>query len=151
GSVVADVQKRIASQLPPTLSVVRPALRGEWFERAVGTFQAALDALSILCLLAGVFIVYNVIATAITQRARDLAVLVVLGIERRTIFLLVTLEAAVLGVVASGIGIVAGYALAHALLGLVAQSMGVVYQMRFIVSSFVLTPAQITAYVLIGT
>lgn len=151
GADVAAVQRRLAAQLPESLSVVRPALRGEWFERVVGAFQALLDTLSMVCLLAGVFIVYNTTATAITQRARDLAVLVVLGIERRTIFLLVTLEAALLGLVASSLGILAGYGLAHLLLDLVAQSMGVVYQMRFTVSSFVVTPAQVATYLLIGT
>src|SRR5207247_7820604 len=73
-SDVAALAERLANKLPSSLSVSRPALRGERFERVIGAFQAMLDGLSLLCLLAGVFIVYNATATAITQRARDLAI-----------------------------------------------------------------------------
>src|SRR5262249_57102515 len=71
---VAPVRDRLAAALPSSLSVIRPALRGERFERVIGAFQAMLDGLSLLCLLAGVFIVYNTTATAVMQRARDLAI-----------------------------------------------------------------------------
>src|SRR5207247_1804381 len=104
-----------------------------------------------LCLLAGVFIVYNTSATAITQRARDLAIVIALGAERRTIFALVLVESMILGVIASVIGIACGYALAHVLLSLVANSMGVVYQARFSVESLSLTWQQVLWYAGLGT
>ena len=77
------VQQRLAASLPSSLSVIRPALRGERFERVIGAFQAMLDGLSLLCLLAGVFIVYNTSATAVMQRARDFAIMLAVGAERR--------------------------------------------------------------------
>src|SRR5262249_52282957 len=52
---VGAVRDRLATGLPSSLSVIRPALRGERFERVIGAFQAMLDGLSLLCLLAGVF------------------------------------------------------------------------------------------------
>src|SRR2546426_1270915 len=128
GTDAAAVRDRLSAALPPSLGVGRPAPRGERFERVVGSFQAMIDGLSLLGLLAGVFIVYNTSATAITQRARDLAIVIALGAERRTIFVLVLIESMILGVIASVIGIACGYALAHVLLSLVANSMGVVYQ-----------------------
>src|SRR5881296_557715 len=150
-SDVAALAERLANKLPPSLSVTRPALRGERFERVIGAFQAMLDGLSLLCLLAGVFIVYNTSATAITQRARDLAIVIALGAERRTIFGLVLIEAMILGVVASVMGIAFGYGLAHGLLSLVANSMGVVYQTRFSVESLSLTWQQALSYAGLGT
>jgi len=151
GSEVSTVQRRLQMSLPPSLALTKPALRGERFERVVGAFQAMIDGLSLLGLLAGIFIVYNTSATAVTQRARDLAILIALGAERRSIFGLVVVEAAVLGVAASILGILAGLGLAHLLLNLVAQSMGVIYQMRFSIESLEITGAQSLWYVLLGT
>lgn len=148
--IAVEVQRRLAGLLPASLSVARPVTRGERFERAISAFQAMLDGLSILCLLAGVFIVYNTMATAITHRARDLSVLIALGTERRTVFLLVMIEAAVLGMVASVAGTALGYGLARVLLTLVANSMGVIYQTRFAVASFTLTAGSVAVYLLIG-
>jgi putative ABC transport system permease protein len=148
---VDAVRAELLACLPEGLAVNRPSTRGERFERAVGAFQAMLDGLSLLCLLAGVFIVYNASATGVAQRARDLAVILTLGAERRTIFLMVLGEAAVIGFVASGIGIAAGVVLARALTGLVAQSMGVIYQMRFPVDSYHLGGEQVAAYLALGT
>jgi putative ABC transport system permease protein len=145
------VQRRLSAQLPSSLTVVRPAFRGERFERVVGAFQAMIDGLSLLGLLAGVFIVYNTSATAITQRARDLAIIIALGAERRTIFGLIVAESAIIGAVASVVGIFAGLGLARLLLNLVAQSMGVIYQMRFSLGSLTMTSAQVVWYTALGT
>lgn len=150
-SSVPDAQKQLQARLPTSLSVERPALRGERFERAIGAFQAMLDGLSLLCLLAGVFIVYNVTATAVTQRARDLSIFMALGAERRSIFALVATESAVLGFVSSLLGVLLGLGLAHALLSFVAQSMGVIYQTRFDLAEIALSWQQVFRYTLMGT
>ena len=151
GSDVNAVQRRLEERLPASLAVTKPALRGERFDRVVGAFQAMIDGLSLLGLLAGIFIVYNTTATAVTQRARDLAILIALGAERRRIFRLVIAEAAVLGMAASVLGILAGLGLARLLLNLVAQSMGVIYQMRFSIESLEISVPQALRYVLLGT
>lgn len=145
-----DVQTRLAARLPSSLSVTRPVTRGERLERVLEAFRAMLDGISILALLAGVFIVYNTMSTAITQRARDLAVLIALGTERRTVFSLVVIEAAVLGAIASGVGMLAGLGLAHVILGMVSTSMGVIYQARFTVDSLSLTGHQVLSYGTLG-
>jgi putative ABC transport system permease protein len=151
GSEVAAMVERLTVALPRSLSVTRPAHRGERFERVIGAFQAMLDGLSLLCLLAGVFIVYNTSATAVTQRARDLAILIALGAERRTIFGLVVVESLIVGIVASAIGVAAGLGLARLLIAFVAQSMGVIYQTRFAVDTIAFAWSQMTWYVTLGT
>src|SRR4029077_862124 len=150
GADVPTVRDRLAAALPSSLSVIRPALRGERFERVMGAFQAMLDGLSLLCLLAGVFIVYNTTATAVMQRARDLAGMLVVGAEGRPIFLLVLTETAIIGLVASILGVLIGLGMARLLLTLVAQSMGVIYQTRFAVESYTLTWEQIAWYCALG-
>lgn len=145
------VRARLEDALPDSLTVMRPASRGERFERVIGAFQAMLDGLSLLCLLAGVFIVYNTSATAVTQRARDLAVLIAVGAERGAILGLVLLEALLIGAIASAIGIAVGVGLARVLLHLVAQSMGVIYQARFPVEAFTVTWGALAWFLFVGT
>src|SRR5262245_2076740 len=147
---VAGVQERLVKVLPSSLSVIRPALRGERFERVIGAFQAMLDGLSLLCLLAGVFIVYNTTATAVMQRARDFAIMLAVGAERRGIFALMLTEATLIGLIASLLGIALGLGMARVLLQLVAQSMGVIYQTRFTVETYTLTGWQIAWYCALG-
>ena len=53
----------------PTLAVVRPEQRGAQYERIVNAFQVMLTGLSALCLVAGVFIIYNTTSTAAVRRA----------------------------------------------------------------------------------
>src|SRR4029453_2268754 len=132
-------EEGLAKVLPSSLSVIRPALRGERFERVIGAFQAMLDGLSLLCLLAGVFIVYNTSATAVMQRARDFAIMLAVGAERRGIFALMLTEATLLGLIASLLGIGLGLGMARILLQLVAQSMGVIYQTGFTGETYTLT------------
>ncbi|MGH7789618.1 MAG: FtsX-like permease family protein [Candidatus Binatia bacterium] len=150
GADVEGVRRRLAAALPASLSVERPEIRGERVERAVGAFQAMLDGLSLLCLLASIFIVYNTTATAVTERGRDLAVLRLVGIEHWRVFLLVLAEAAVLGLIASVIGIALGVGLARLLTSLVAESMGAIYQVRFPVDRLALSGAQIVGNVALG-
>jgi putative ABC transport system permease protein len=145
------VQQRLASVLPASLSVNRPATRGERFERVINAFQAMLDGLSLLCLLAGVFIVYNTMATAITERAREIGVLLTLGIQRWKILALVLSEGALVGAIASLIGVLLGIAMARLLTTLVAQSMGVLYEVRFPVDELTLTLGQVAWFVALGT
>jgi len=150
GADVHSMRDRLGNALPASLTVTQPALRGERFERVVAAFQAMIDGLSLLGLLAGIFIVYNTSATAVTQRARDLAILIALGAERRSIFGLVIAESALLGVLASGLGVLGGIGLARALLNLVAQAMGVIYQMRFATDSLSITWPHVFWYLALG-
>ena len=85
------------------------------------------------------------------QRARDLAIMLAVGAERRRIFLLVAdrgrdHRARRLGRSASR-SVSAWRAL---LLHLVAQSMGVIYQTRFAVESYTLTWRQVAWYCALG-
>jgi putative ABC transport system permease protein len=151
GANLERIKERLEAALPSSLSVTRPALRSERFEQVVAAFQAMVDSLSFLGLLAGAFIVYNTSSTAVIQRARDLAVLIALGASRRIIFAQVISEAAILGLLASLIGIACGRLLASGLLGLVAQAMGVIYQMRFPLRSLVVSWDQFLWCMILGT
>jgi putative ABC transport system permease protein len=132
---VSAVAARLEAALPATLQVVRPAQRAQQYERIVSSFQAMLTGLSTLCLVAGIFIVYNTTSTGAVHRALVLAALRVAGAEVATLFRLLMLEALCLGGIGTFIGLVQGILLARMLTTMVTDSMGVIFQLRFPVQS----------------
>ena len=59
----------------------RPAQRGELYEQILGSFQALLTGFSLICLVAGIYIIYNTTSTAAVHRALVLALLQITGAD----------------------------------------------------------------------
>jgi putative ABC transport system permease protein len=74
-----------------------------------------LLAFGIIGLVVGTFIIFNTFSMLIAQRLRELALLRAIGAERRQIRRSVLLEAAIVGLVGSGLGLVGGIGLAYGL------------------------------------
>jgi putative ABC transport system permease protein len=66
---VSHVAERLRGRLPAVLTVERPAQRGAEYERVFASFRAMLTGISTLCLIAGVYIIYNTTATGAVKRA----------------------------------------------------------------------------------
>src|SRR5262249_27401979 len=81
GAPVAAVQQRLAGSLPSTLVVAPPLQRGALYESILASFQAMLTGLSLLCLVAGVYIIYNTTSTGAVQRALVMASLRLAGAD----------------------------------------------------------------------
>jgi putative ABC transport system permease protein len=132
---LVSVEERLERALPETLTVIRPDQRGLQYESILGSFQAMLTGLSLLCLVAGVYIVYNTTWTGATHRALSLAGLRLIGATTSQLFRLLICESLVLGIIGVIIGVPIGIALARLLVGMVADSMSVIFQLRFPVES----------------
>ncbi len=150
GSDVATAQQRLTSVLPDTLSVARPEQRGANYERIVSAFQAMLTGLSALCLVVGVFIIYNTTSTGAVRRAAVMGELRVSGATESVLFRLLMIEAAVLGAVGAVLGVAYGIGLSHLLTGMVSDSMGVIFQLRFPVESLTIDVRHIVTIVALG-
>ncbi len=133
GADVVEVQRRLQSALPSTLSVTRPAQRGAQYEHVLASFQAMLTGISTVCLIAGLFIIYNTTSTGAAQRAPVIAGLRLIGAEASQLFRLIMLEALMLGVVGTLSGVATGIIMARLLSGMVADSMAVIYKIHFAV------------------
>ncbi len=140
GTDVRTAQTRLQALLPSTLSVARPEQRGEQYEGVLASFQAMLTGLSTLCLVAGIFIIYNTTSTGAIARARPIAELRLIGADRGTLFRLLMIESAILGFVGSALGVAIGIPLARLLAGTVTESMGVIFQLRFPVERLSIDP-----------
>jgi putative ABC transport system permease protein len=81
----------------------------------IGTIRVFLLAFGAISLFVGAFVIFNTISITVAQRTRELATLRTLGASRRQVLRSVLLETAVIGVVASAIGLVLGIGIAAGL------------------------------------
>jgi putative ABC transport system permease protein len=112
-------------------------------QQALGFFGTALLVFAAIALFVGSFIIVNTFSIIVAQRTRELALLRTLGATRRQVLASVIGEAAVVGLVASVIGVGAGILIAVGIQGLLKgfgielPSTGIQLQLRTIVVSLV--------------
>jgi putative ABC transport system permease protein len=97
--------------LHPNVTMVRVA---SMIERAAGILRQAAFGVQLIgsfAILTGLVILANAISASQQQRARELALLRALGVDRATIIALLAVEYAVIGAVAGTLGAVVGYLL----------------------------------------
>ena len=90
-------------------------------------FMVNLNAMSLLALLVGLFLIYNSASFSVLQRRHLLGVLRALGVTRRQAFALIVTEAAFSGLVAGALGVMLGIWLGEKLLFFVTQSINDLY------------------------
>ena len=84
-------------------------------EKDFGFFRTALLVFGGIALFVGAFVIYNTFSITVAQRTRELALLRMLGATRRQVLRSVVLEAAIIGLMASLLGLLGGLLLVPAL------------------------------------
>jgi putative ABC transport system permease protein len=115
------VRAAAAETVGPGLTVREPAARAGQSARVLRGISQLLTLASTVALFVGMFVVYNTMSMATTERRRELALLRALGLRRREEERLLYLEAALLGVGGGLAGLAGGYALARLLVGRVTE------------------------------
>jgi putative ABC transport system permease protein len=87
-------------------------------------FNTFLVVFAVVALFVGSFIIFNSFSILVAQRGREMALLRALGASRRQVLGSVLLEAAVVGLAASAVGLVAGIGVAAGIKALF-ESMGI--------------------------
>ncbi len=90
-------------------------------------FELNLQALSLLALVVGVFLIYNTVTFSVVQRRPVIGILRSLGTTQQQIFLLIVGEAFILGLVGTVFGLGLGVIFGRAAVGLVAQTISDLY------------------------
>lgn len=127
GVDVEKVQAELRKVLGPQFDVERPDRRGGSVEKMVLSFQMGLNLGSAVALLVGVFLVYNTVSIGVVQRRREIGTLRALGATRFRIRSLFTLEALLIGLIGTVLGLPFGVAIARAALGIVSGAIGSLY------------------------
>jgi putative ABC transport system permease protein len=114
-----ELRNRIASVLPDTFDVKTGAQVKKDTQNDVDTALSFVNyfllAFGVVALLVGTFIIYNTFSMIVAQRVRELALLRAIGASPRQVSRSVLLEAVLVGLVGSIIGIAGGIGLAYGL------------------------------------
>ncbi len=121
------LRQRVRRALPPGTELVAAAARTETTRQMTRAFRVNLNALSLLALLCGVFLVYNTMSFSVVQRRPLIGTLRALGVTRREVFGRVLAEALVVGLLGTALGLVGGIAIGRLLVGLVTQTINDLY------------------------
>ncbi len=117
GVTVQQCQTALRKLLGPGFAVEPPSSRGQQFESMLRVYSLSMDVSSLFALLIGMFIIYNSLLIAVTQRRTEIGILRALGATRGQIQMLFVGEAAVAGLLGSTLGVVAGLFIAKGLAG----------------------------------
>jgi putative ABC transport system permease protein len=112
----------LAEVLPPNVEAETGAENTESqkqdINEGIGFLKTALLVFAGVALFVASFLIFNTFSITVAQRTREFAMLRTLGANRRQIIVSVVLEALVIGLLGSGIGLVAGIGFASVLEGL---------------------------------
>lgn len=121
---VADqaVREQISARLPPSARIQAVAARSGAVNEMIAAFNLNLTALSLLALVVGMFLIYNTVTFSVIQRRPVLGTLRALGMTRREVYALILVEAGVLGLIGSALGLGLGVLLGRGMVQLVTQT-----------------------------
>ncbi|MDX1501054.1 MAG: FtsX-like permease family protein [Thermoanaerobaculia bacterium] len=131
-----ELRRRVAAALPGGVELVAADARTETAAQMTRAFRINLQALSLLALLCGAFLIYNTITFAVVQRRRLFGILRAVGVTRRQLARLILGEALVVSLAGSVFGLALGAFLGRILVRLVTRTINDLY--------FVLTVREVT-------
>ena len=116
------------------------------FNAFIGIFQTILLVFAVIILLVSIFVIFNTFTIVLGQRVRELGLLRAVGASGGQVIRSVLGEAVVVGLVSSGLGILAGIGLAY-ILRFASNSAG----LDLPLDNFVILPRTIFFAFLVGT
>ena len=122
GVSATEIKRRLGEALPRSVEVETGEENTESQKEDIGEFlgflKTALLIFSGVSLFVAAFLIFNTFSITVAQRTREFAMLRTLGASRRQLVTSVVLEALVIGLIASVLGLLAGIAFAPAIDGL---------------------------------
>jgi putative ABC transport system permease protein len=124
GVDVEAFRVRLAAELPPGVLAERPAAGIQRAANISRSYRVNLNVLALVALFTGGLLVFSTQALAVVRRRPQLALLRVLGMTRGRLVRTLLGEALVLGAAGAALGLLAGFALAQGVLGVVGPDLG---------------------------
>ncbi len=121
------VKAQIESLLPAGVQLIEVAARSGSLQQMTAAFRTNLVALSLLALVVGLFLIYNTMTFSVVQRRPLFGTLRALGVTRRELFLMIVVEALLVGVLGSALGLLLGILLGQGAVRLVSQTINDLY------------------------
>lgn len=148
--ILSDAQARdLAEALPAGLQLLETEGRAGALDELTAAFRLNLTALSLLALLVGLFLIYNTLSFAVVRRRPMVGMLRALGVTQRELMTGLLLEAASLGAIGTGVGMLLGIPLAQGLVRLVGRTVESLYYEQAVVA-LTLAPSSLAKAVALG-
>lgn len=120
-----ELQNLVQNRFGTKYSVVFPASQGQRQTQMLTNYQIGLNMMSGIALFVGAFLIYNAFAMTVLERTREFGMLRTIGMTRRQIFTQMLIEAGLLGLAGSGIGIGLGILMSRELAKLMSRLIGI--------------------------
>ncbi len=118
---------RLDKTLGEQVLIRRPQQRNKQIEKMLFSFQMNLTALSAISLFVGLFLIYNTLLVSVVHRRKEIGLLRALGVDRKQIFRLFTIEGIVIGTVGGFLGVLIGALLARWVVQVLSQTVSTLY------------------------
>ena len=144
GVSVSDLKERLDRELGEGLQAERSETRTQEISGQLQGFKIALLFFAGTSLFVGAFLVFNALSMTILERNRELWMLRALGSTRAMIARSVVVEAMLLGILGSVLGVLFGYGMARGLVYLFGRAF------LFEITSLVLSPFALVSAIVVG-
>ena len=124
--LAADDAARIRSELPDGVSLLESG-EGDALDQLIAAFEINLQAMSLLALVVGLFLIYNTVTFSVVQRRGVIGILRSLGATRAQVFAFILGEALILGAVGTALGLALGVIMGRGAVALVSQTISDLY------------------------
>ncbi|HEX4333835.1 MAG TPA: FtsX-like permease family protein [Usitatibacter sp.] len=124
GVDAASFKRMLAATLPAGLVVETPATASQRAADISRAYRVNLDALSLVALATGAFLVFSTLALQAARRRQEFALLRALGVTRRGVAALLVMDGAALGVAGGALGTGLGMLLSRELLARLGADLG---------------------------
>jgi putative ABC transport system permease protein len=118
---------QIEAILPRGATLTTPESGKGALDQMTAAFELNLQALSLLALVVGAFLIYNTVTFSVVQRRPVIGILRALGATRDQIFALILGEAVLLGLIGTILGMALGLIFGRAAVGLVSRTISDLY------------------------
>jgi len=109
------------------ISVTDAARQKNSLTQMTAAFHTNLQAMSLLALLVGAFLIYNTVTLSVIQRRQTFGQLRAIGLQRHELFRSILTETLAFAVIGTLAGVIAGYWLGNGLLTLVTRTINDLY------------------------
>lgn len=121
-----DEARRIMEILPAGVSLVNVSGQSA-LDQMTAAFEINLQALSLLALVVGLFLIYNTVTFSVVQRRQVIGILRALGMTKAQLFALILGEAFALGLLGTALGTALGVIFGRGAVALVSQTISDLY------------------------
>jgi putative ABC transport system permease protein len=145
GTSPAELVRAVKPVLPDTLEVKDSAAQADeaskQVDKGMSYIRYFLLGFGGIALFVGAFVIFNTLSITVAQRTREFATLRTLGASRKQVLRSVRLEGLIVGLLASTIGLIMGFAIAKGMialfsaLGVDLPDGGTVFAMRTVIVS----------------